>query len=51
MKRFAFLTGLLLLTTAVAIPIFLLRKGKALRREEDDNIRYDIDDYMATEGL
>ncbi|MCX6144553.1 MAG: hypothetical protein NTZ35_15195 [Ignavibacteriales bacterium] len=51
MKRFAFFAGFLLLTTAVAVPLFLLKKGKAFRHEEDDNIRYDIDDYMAAEGL
>ena len=51
MKHFAFLTGFLLLTTAVAIPLFLMKKGMALRRADDDNIRYDIDDYMAAEGL
>jgi hypothetical protein len=51
MKRFAFFTGFLLLTTAVAVPIFLFKMGKACRREEDDNIRYDIDDYLAAEGL
>ena len=51
MKRFAFLTGLLLLTTAVAVPFILLKRGKAFRQEEDDNIRYDIDDYVAAEGL
>jgi hypothetical protein len=51
MKRFAFFTGFLILTTAVALPLMLLKKGKAFRQEEDDNIRYDIDDYVAAEGL
>jgi len=51
MKRFAFFTGFLLLTTAVAVPFFFLRRGKAFQQEEDDSIRYDIDDYMAAEGL
>ena len=51
MKRFAFFTGFLILTTAVALPLILLKKGKAFRQEEDDNIRYDIDDYVAAEGL
>jgi hypothetical protein len=51
MNRFAFFTGFLLLTTAVAVPILLLKRGKAFQQEEDDNIRYDIDDYMAAEGL
>jgi len=51
MKRFAFFTGFLLLTAAVAVPFFLLKNGKAFRQEEDDNIRYDIDDYIAADGL
>ena len=51
MKRFAFFTGFLLLTTAVAFPLFSLKRGKTIRQDEDDNIRYDIDDYMAAEGL
>ena len=51
MKRFAFFTGFLLITTAIALPFFLLKKGKAQRQEEDENIRYDINDYMAAEGL
>ena len=51
MKRFAFLTGFLLLTTAVAFPLFFMKKGKMARPDSDENIRYDIDDYMAAEGL
>ena len=51
MRRFAFFTGFVLLTTAIAVPLFLLKKGNAIRPQEDDNIRYDIDDYIATEGL
>jgi hypothetical protein len=51
MKRFTLLTGFLILTTAVAIPLWFMRKGKALRLETEENIRYDINDYMATEGL
>jgi hypothetical protein len=51
MKHFAFFTGFLILTTAVAVPFFLMKKGKDDRQEEDDNIRYDIDDYVAAEGL
>jgi hypothetical protein len=51
MKRFALFTGFLLLTTAVALPLLILKKGKAFRREEDNNVRYDIDDYVAAEGL
>jgi hypothetical protein len=51
MKRFAFFTGFVLLTTAVAVPFFLLKMGTASRKDEEDNLRYDIDDYMASEGL
>jgi hypothetical protein len=51
MKRFAFFTGFLLLTTAVAVPFYFLKKGKSNQQEEEDNIRYDIDDYVAAEGL
>ena len=50
MKQFAFFTGFLLLTTAVAVPFFF-KKGKTARQEADENIRYDIDDYLAVEGL
>ena len=51
MKRFAFLTGFLILTTAVAIPLFLKKKLITAREGSDDDRRYDIDDYMAAEGL
>jgi hypothetical protein len=51
MKRFAFFTGFLFLTTAIAVPLFFMKKGRVSRQEEDDNIRYDIDDYVAAEGL
>jgi hypothetical protein len=51
MKRLAFFTGFLLLTTAVAVPFFFRKKWKSLQQEEEDNIRYDIDDYVAAEGL
>jgi hypothetical protein len=50
MKRFVFFTGFLLLTTAVAIPLFL-KRGKPAWQEADENIRYDINDYLAAEGL
>lgn len=50
MKQFAFFTGFLLLTTAVAVPLFL-KKGKSSRQEAEENIRYDITDYLAAEGL
>jgi hypothetical protein len=51
LKRFAFLTGFLLLTTAVAVPLLLLRKFKKADPNTDENVRYDINDYMAAEGL
>jgi hypothetical protein len=51
MKRFAFFAGFLLLTTALAIPFFLKRMVRSAQTPAGDNVRYDIDDYMATEGL
>ena len=51
MKPLALLTGFLLLTTAVAVPLILRNKCRAASKESDDNFRYDIDDYMAAEGL
>jgi hypothetical protein len=51
MKRFAFLTGFLILTTAVAIPLFLKKKLNAARGGSDSDRRYDIDEYMAVDGL
>jgi len=51
MKRIAFFTGFLLLTTAVAVPFFFMKKGRRARLETDENIRYDINDYMAAEEL
>jgi hypothetical protein len=51
MKRFAWFTGFVLLTTAFAVPLIMIRRGKLVRRRVDENIRYDIDDYMAAEGL
>jgi hypothetical protein len=51
LKRFTLLTGFLLLTTVVAVPFLLLRKIKEAEPGRDENIRYDIDDYMAAEGL
>jgi len=51
LKRFTLLTGFLLLTTLVAVPFLLLRKSKETEPDTDENIRYDIDDYLAAEGL
>jgi hypothetical protein len=49
-KRFTLFAGFLLLATAVAIPL-LLKKDRTLRFLDNDTLRYDIDDYMAAEGL
>jgi hypothetical protein len=51
LKPYTWLTGFVLLTTIVAVPFLLLRKKGLSQRELDENIRYDIDDYMAAEGL
>jgi hypothetical protein len=51
MKRFAVFTGFLLLTTAVVVPFFLKKKAVSGPIPADDNVRYDIDDYLAAEGL
>jgi len=51
MKRFTFLGGFVLLSTMIALPFFLARKKIAQNGENDENIRYDIDEYMAAEGL
>ena len=51
MKLYAIITGFLLLTTAVALPCLLKRKGSLGGRGTDENIRYDIDDLMVAEGL
>lgn len=51
MKRFTFLGGFVLLSTVIALPFFLARKKPAGRGENEENIRYDIDEYMAAEGL
>ncbi len=51
MKRFAFLAGFVLLTTVIAVPILLLKKDRGLPGGNEENIRYDINDYMASEGL
>jgi hypothetical protein len=52
MKRFTFFTGLAILTTAITIPLLIRLKGThAGGKDVEDNVRYDIDDYMASEGL
>jgi len=51
MKGLAFFTGFLLLTTAVAVPLIWRNRTGSARKESEDNTRYDIDDYVATEWL
>jgi hypothetical protein len=51
MKRFAFLGGFVLLSTAIALPLFLMRKKRVLSEDNEENLRYDINEYMAAEGL
>lgn len=51
MKRIAVLGGFVLLSTVIALPIFLIRRKLAESGGNEENIRYDIDEYMATEGL
>jgi hypothetical protein len=51
MKRFTFLGGFVLLSTVIALPFFLARKKMAERGKNEENIRYDIDEYIAAEGL
>ncbi len=51
MKPFAFLAGFLILTTAVAVPFLLKKKVLATDGEVSDDMRYDINEYMAAEGL
>lgn len=51
MKPLAFITGFLLLTSAVAVPFLLKKRGTAAGAGSDENVRYDIDDYMGAEGL
>jgi hypothetical protein len=50
-KRFIWLTGVVLVTTFVAVPLILFRKKGLSQQELEENIRYDIDDYMTAEGL
>ncbi len=51
MKRLTFLGGFVLLSTVIAVPFFLIRRKLAERGENEENIRYDINEYIATEGL
>jgi hypothetical protein len=48
MKRFTFITGLLLVSSAVAVPLFYWRRH---RDDREQNRRYDISDFLAEESL
>ncbi len=41
----------LLLAAVIVVPFLLTRKVRSVRTSEDENIRYDIDDYVADQGL
>ncbi|MBE0555723.1 MAG: hypothetical protein IH628_00695 [Proteobacteria bacterium] len=48
MKRLA---AMLLLSSLVAIPLLLHKHARKVRRFYDENIRYDLNEYLAEEGL
>lgn len=48
MKRFA---AMLLLSSIVAIPFLLHKHTRKMRCFYDENIRYDLNEYLAEEGL
>ncbi len=48
MKRFA---AMLILSSLVAIPFLLRKHARKLRFLDDENIRYDLNEYLAEEGL
>jgi hypothetical protein len=50
-KPFLWFTGFVLLTAVVAVPLILFKKRGLSERELEENIRYDIDDYITAEGL
>jgi hypothetical protein len=41
----------LLLAAVIAVPILLAKKTKRVAPRDEENIRYDIDDYVADQGL
>ncbi len=41
----------LLLAAILVVPVILLEKSRRVRVRDDENIRYDIDDYVADQGL
>jgi hypothetical protein len=41
----------LLLAAVIVVPILLTKNNKRVRSGNEENIRYDIDDYVAEQGL
>jgi hypothetical protein len=41
----------LLLAAVIVVPILLTKRNKRVRPCDEENIRYDIDDYVADQGL
>ncbi len=41
----------LLFAAILAVPIFLMKKVRPVRPIYDENVRYDIDDYVADQDL
>lgn len=41
----------LLLAAVIVVPILLTKTNKRVRPHDEENIRYDIDDYVADQGL
>jgi hypothetical protein len=41
----------LLLAAILVVPVLLLKKARPDRPVNEENIRYDIDDYVADQGL
>jgi hypothetical protein len=41
----------LLLAAVIVVPILLTKKDKRVHLRDEENIRYDIDDYVADQGL
>lgn len=48
MKR---VTLMLVLSSLVAIPYLLHTHARRMRRLYDENVRYDLNEYLAEEGL
>ena len=41
----------LLVAAIVVVPILLSKKGRHVPAPDEENIRYDVDDYVADQGL